>query len=163
MAGLPSLPAIDLHCHIGTMPEQPSTCIGADGMQREYERFNIEYGVVSATSAYKDDLDAGNVEMLAAVESHSRLRGSVVANPHHWDDSLRWLDLAAEHPDILHVTVNPSYHLRAFPLAAVAEAVRRDRPPPAPRVLQHALAGHLQAVARGDDQGPHPEGARRAG
>lgn len=132
VAGLPSLPAIDLHCHIGTMPEQPSTCIGADGMQREYERFNIEYGVVSATSAYKDDLDAGNVEMLAAVESHSRLRGSVVANPHHWDDSLRWLDLAVEHPDILHVTVNPSSTYEPFHsplwLKLFAEIARRRLP-----------------------------------
>lgn len=132
LTGLPSVPAIDLHCHIGTMPEQPSTCLGARQMQREYERFNIEYGVISATSAYKDDLDAGNAEMLAAVESHSRLRGSVVANPHHWEETVRWLDRAVAHPEILHVTVNPGSTYEPFHsplwLKLFAEIARRRLP-----------------------------------
>ena len=112
--GLPAVPAIDLHCHLGTMPEQPTTCPSAGQMQREYERFNIEYGVLSATEAYKDDLETGNLEMLAGVEAHSRLRGSVVVNPHHWDDSIRWLDRAAGHPEVLHVTINPSSTYEPF-------------------------------------------------
>jgi len=105
--GLPQVPAIDVHCHLRVMPEQPSTCLGPGDTVRELERFNIELSVVSSTAAYKDDMNAGNEEMLESVDAHDRLLGSVVVNPHHFDDSVKWLDVAANDDRIAHVTVNP--------------------------------------------------------
>lgn len=107
LKGMPTLPAIDVHCHIGVMPQQPSTCLGAAAVCRELERFNIELAIVSSTTAYKDDLDAGNHEMLDVIKSYNRLKGSVVANPHYLCDSKRWLDVAVADPRIAHVTIHP--------------------------------------------------------
>ena len=105
--GTPPVPAIDVHCHFRVMPEQPSTCLGGADIQRELERFNIECAVVSSTAAYKDDLNVGNQETLDHLDLFERMRGSVVVNPHHLADSVRWLDLAARDPRIAHVTINP--------------------------------------------------------
>ena len=105
--GIPSVPAIDVHCHFRVMPEQPSTCLGPADVQKELERFNIELAVVSSTAAYKDNMDAGNEEMVENIEAHDRMLGSVVVNPHDLEGSIKWLNMAATHPRIAHVTVNP--------------------------------------------------------
>lgn len=55
--GIPTMPAIDVHCHIRVAPHQPSTCLGPAETVRELKRFNIERAVVSATEGYKDDMD----------------------------------------------------------------------------------------------------------
>ena len=89
------------------MPEQPSICLGPADTQKELARFNIEYAVVSTTAAYKDDMNAGNQEMLKTIEDHKTLLGSVVANPHHLEDSIRWLDIASKNPRVVLVTIHP--------------------------------------------------------
>ena len=45
--------------------------------------------------------------MMDAVKQFDRLLGSVVVNPHHLAESIRWLDVASRDPQIVHVTVNP--------------------------------------------------------
>lgn len=104
--GLPAVPAIDVHCHFNLGPEQPSTCLGPADIQKQLERFNIERAVVSSTAAYMDDLNAGNRETMEHAERYDRLYASPVVNPHHLEDSKKWLDIAQRHPKVGHVTLN---------------------------------------------------------
>jgi hypothetical protein len=104
--GMPRTAAIDVHCHFGLYPPQPCSCLGPADIEKQLEKFNIECAVASSSSAYMEDINDGNEETLQHVESHGRLYGSLVINPNHMEDSVRWLDVAAAHPKIAHVTLN---------------------------------------------------------
>ena len=56
-------------------------------------------------------------EMLKVVETFERNLGSVVVNPHHLDDSVKWLEIAAKHPRIVYLTINleSTYQLYSSP------------------------------------------------
>ena len=115
--GMPQVPAIDVHCHFRVVPHLLSNCLGGADIKKELERFNIEWAATSATAAYKDDMNIGNEEMLKGIETFERNLGSVVVNPHHLEDSVKWLEIAAKHPRIAHVTINPesTYELYSSP------------------------------------------------
>jgi len=105
--GIPPIPAIDVHCHLQVASVIPVRCLSVEESERERERFNIDVSIVSATAAYTDDMNEGNQQMLETVGASGHMLGSVVVNPHHLEDSIRWLDVAVKDPRIAHVTVHP--------------------------------------------------------
>ena len=52
-------------------------------------------------------MNIGNEEMLKGIKTFERTLGSIVVNPHHLEDSIKWLDIAAGHPRVAHVTLGP--------------------------------------------------------
>ena len=112
--GMPQVPAIDVHAHFRIAPWLPTTVPDAPEMETELARFNIEAAVVSSTCAYKDDMNVGNREMLEKIGAHKRMLGSVAVNVHHFEDSVKWLDVAARDPRIVHVTIDPELTLERY-------------------------------------------------
>ena len=103
----PATPAIDVHGHLGVSPRLPMTIRDVDAIEYYAARANIESVICSAPVAYREDIEAGNQEMLQKIEGRPRLLGSPTISPTHMDESLRWLDLSTTHPKLAHVTWDP--------------------------------------------------------
>ena len=75
-------------------------------------------------------MNLGNEEMLQGIKTFEHMLGSIVVNPHHLEDSIKWLDVAASDRRIAHVTINPgtTYEQYSSPawLRLFAEVAARD-------------------------------------
>lgn len=74
-------PKIDVHAHVnmGTWSFQINSTGTADILRR-CRRLNIEHVIASSWQGIAYDMEAGNREMKAAIDSHPELRGYVVVN-----------------------------------------------------------------------------------
>ncbi len=102
---IPSTPAIDVHTHLGTIPGISATIRDLSAIEYFSSRFNMEYSICSSYVAYHEDLDAGNQEMLDAIDGRPRLLGSPVISPTHLEASIRWLDRCSRDPKLPHATL----------------------------------------------------------
>ena len=110
----PSTPAIDVHGHLGVGSRIPMTVRDVEAIEYYAARAGFEYVVCSAPVAYREDLDAGNREMMAKVADRPRLLGSPVISPTHVEASVRWVDRCAQDPKLGHVTWDPDNEGEAY-------------------------------------------------
>ena len=128
----PSTPAIDVHGHLGVGSRIPMTVRDVEAIEHYAARAGFEYVVCSAPVAYREDLDAGNREMMAKVANRPRLLGSPVISPTHVEASVRWVDRCAQDPKLGHVTWDPDNEGEAYGsekyMALWAEVAKRGVP-----------------------------------
>ncbi len=103
----PGTPVIDVHCHLGVLPEVPMRVTDVDAVAYHVEREGFEYAVCSAPVAYREDIDLGNQEMLDKIAVHPKLLGSPVITPTHMETSIKWLDIFVKSDRLAHVTLDP--------------------------------------------------------
>ncbi len=110
----PSTRAIDVHCHLGVIPGVPMPVSDVESIEYYMEKEGFEYSVCSAPVAYCDDINAGNQEMLDKIAGRPKLLGSVVISPTHFNESIGWLDIAAENRRIAHATLDSDNESERF-------------------------------------------------
>jgi predicted TIM-barrel fold metal-dependent hydrolase len=103
----PATSAIDVHCHLGVLPEVPMKMSDVDSIVYHVEREGFEYAICSAPVAYREDVDLGNREMLEKITGHPKLLGSPVITPTHMETSIKWLDMFARNDKLAHATLDP--------------------------------------------------------
>ena len=102
---VPITPAIDVHNHLGTMPNMSATIRDADAISQLALKSGMEYSVCSSYIGYYDDLDMGNREMLDVITTRPRLLGSPVISPTHFEDSIHWLNMFEKNDRLAHATL----------------------------------------------------------
>ena len=125
---IPSTRAIDVHTHLGTIPGISATIRDLKAIDHFSNRYDMEYSICSSYVAYHEDLEAGNQEMLEAINGRPRLLGSPVISPTHLETSIRWLTVV---PRIQNFPTPPTHH---------GDGSRRGRS----RILHVAVRGRGQ-------------------
>ena len=102
---LPETPAIDVHNHLGTMPHMSASVRDAQAIEELASAAVMEYSICSSYVAYREDMDAGNRELLDVLAARPKLLGSLVISPTHFEESLRWLDMFDRDDRLAHATL----------------------------------------------------------
>ena len=107
--GLCRAPKMDTHWHTGTWNLiEPRLEFAA--MSEEFDRFNYRAVLSSSIRALNYDLQAGNAETLAHIESDPRVFGLIVINPYQTAGSLAEIEKYRDHPRFVGLKTIQDYY-----------------------------------------------------
>ena len=116
---------VDVHAHLGQFARSDMSADG-DRLRELYREAGVTHGVAFSIEACYGGIDAGNASVLAEVANHDMLSAMVVAHPHHFEASRRWVSEGASNPDVVGVKLHPAlgqYDVLTHELARLIEEV----------------------------------------
>jgi predicted TIM-barrel fold metal-dependent hydrolase len=73
-----------------------------------YRQAGITHGICFSIEACHGSLDLGNSYTLREVEKQPMLSALLVVHPYHLESSLRWIEEAAAHPQVVGIKLHPA-------------------------------------------------------
>lgn len=104
----------DVHAHFGPWSSIPIRKWTADDLVELERSVGVEKAVVSSVKALLDDLVEGNRATREAVERHEMLFGYIYVDPYRMADSVRQVEMLADHPKFIGVKSRDDYHGRQY-------------------------------------------------
>ncbi len=100
----------DAHAHFGPWNNIPIRKWTAADLVALLQTAGIERAVVSSVHALLADFVAGNQETQEAIEGHEMLYGYIYVDPYRPAESIREVEVRAEHPKFIGVKSRDVYH-----------------------------------------------------
>ncbi|MFQ5903275.1 MAG: amidohydrolase family protein [Candidatus Binatia bacterium] len=143
-------PIIDVHAHIGSEPF-PIRSRSVSDLLARCRKHGITKAIVYSTLAIKYDMEAGNRQLVEAIQDHPGVLGYVVLDPNDIDGSRAELDRYESNPQMVGVKINCEYSRKPTGSQEIAQLVsevaKRNKP-----LLIHNdgpdWPTHLAALAR---------------
>lgn len=114
---LTQIQVIDAHAHIGLSVWNYIPYPTAEDVLATMDRLGIAKTCVSSFLALFYDHQAGNDEIMAAIDKYpDRIVGYAVVNPHYADDAWAEMERCFRHPGMKGIKIHPASYVHDYPI-----------------------------------------------